>query len=441
MDKNYDLKSFKKIAILPEIKSFQSFNKNEFNYSDKNNIINFRIEKTIKFIIIILLFYYKIFYPIYIYIEKEENIEDLFPKNFDKTNEIKYAKLYYQICKNGTLYGKTRYKRNLNPKFTVIIPVYNREKYITRVLRSIQNQSYKNIEIIFVDDKSEDNSVKLIEEYKKKDKRIRLIKHTKNQGTLITRNDGALNARGEYITFVDPDDILYEGILKKLSGAAENYDVDVIRFDAFYHMGNFYAKYDYGNALKKNTIITQPEIFTQSFYRIHNSLYQHNLFLWGKIIKRKLFLEVIDNLSDYYKRQHWTLYEDNAMDFILLKCAKSYIFIDANGYIYCYNSKSSYSKRYESYKATRTVKDVFLLAEIFFDYTNDNEYEKQMASFQLRRFIHEYKRCLYKVTEGFEYFYRTLNKFLKCKYILPKHRNYFEQIKYILTNTEKKLNQ
>ena len=129
------------------------------------------------------------------------------------------------------------------------------------------------------------------------------------------------------------------------------------------------------------------------------------------------------------------------MDFILLKYAKSYIFIDANGYIYCYNSKSSYSKRYESYKATRTVKDVFLLAEIFFDYTNDNEYEKQMASFQLRRFIHEYKKCLYKVTEGFEYFYRTLNKFLKCKYILPKHRNYFEQIKYILTNTEKKLNQ
>ena len=219
------------------------------------------------------------------------------------------------------------------------------------------------------------------------------------------------------------------------------YDVDVIKFDAFIITNDFIEKYDYRDMFKRNTIITQPEIFEQSFYEIKGSLYQNNLFLWGKIIKRKLFLEIIDNLTDYYKKQHWTLYEDNAMDFILLKYAQSYIFIKENGYIYCQNPQSSYSNRYKSYKANRTVKDVFLLAEIFFDYTNDNEYEKKMAGFQLRRFIYEYRDCLDKVTEGFDYYYRTLNKFLKCNYIIPKHRKYFEQIKTILENTEKQLSQ
>jgi glycosyltransferase involved in cell wall biosynthesis len=393
---------------------------------------NLTIKKKLKSLAIFLLLYYKIFYPIFIQIEEEEKIENIFPINFDKKKEVHYAKLYFKICQNGTLFGKTRYKRNLNPKFSIIIPVYNKEKYITRVLRSIQNQSYKNIEIIFVDDNSEDKSVNIIEEYQRKDKRIRLIKHKTNKGTLITRNDGALSARGEYIAFVDPDDLLYEGILQKLAGYTEIYDVDVIRFDAFYRTNSYVSKYEYGDMFKRNTIITQPEIFQQSFYKVGDSLYQQNLFLWGKIMKRQLFLEIFDNLSDYYKRQHWTLYEDNALDFILLKYAQSYVFIKENGYIYCYNSQSSYTNRYKSYKANRTVKDVFLLAEICFDYTNDNEYEKQMAMAQLRRFVFEYKSSLENVSSGFDYYFRVLNKFMNCKSLRLKDRTLLNQIKETL---------
>ena len=403
----------------------------------KNSFTKNQTKSSIKFLFIFLLLSYKIYYPVDHIEIIEENIENIFPKNYNKTNENHYAKEYFKLCQSGKLFGKERYKRVLNPKFTVIVPIYNREKYITRVLRSIQNQSYKNIEIIFVDDFSKDDSVKLIEQYQRKDKRIRLIKHKKNQGTLITRNDGAINARGEYITFVDPDDMLYEGILKKLAGATEMYDADVIRFDAFYKLTSSVAKYDYGNYFKRNEVITQPEIFKQTFYDIGGSLFQQNLFLWGKIIRRELFLELLDNLTDYYKKQHWTLYEDNAMDFVLLKYAKTYAFIKENGYIYCYSEESSYTNRNEGYKANRTVKDVFLLAEICFDYTNDNEYEKQMAIFQLRRFIFEYKNSLQKVTKGFEYYYRTLNKFSQCKSILPKHRKLIEEIREILQNAEK----
>ena len=103
------------------------------------------------------------------------------------------------------------------PKVSIISPVYNREKFILRFLRSIQNQKFKDVEIIFVDDCSKDKSVKLIEEYKKKDERIILIKNKKNKGTFICRNEGVLNSRGKYIMLSDPDDILSRNINKRWS--------------------------------------------------------------------------------------------------------------------------------------------------------------------------------------------------------------------------------
>ena len=404
------------------------------NGNDANNNL---LQNLIKIVIILILLIYKFFYKIKI--ENIENLEydNIFHNYTDILDEKKIAREYLKLCQNGTLIGNTRYKRNINPKFTIIVPVYNRENCIKRAIRSIQNQSYKNIEIILVDDNSKDNSVKIIEELKKKDKRIRLIKHKKNQGTLITRNDGALKARGEFITFIDPDDLLYPGILQKLSGATIIYDSEIIRFDAFFFAENYLLKYDYGDYFKKNKVLTQPEIFHQTFYMENGNLFQHNLFLWGKIIKRELFLELIDNLSDYYKRQHWTLYEDNAMDFVLLKYAQTYTFIEENGYIYCYNKMSSYSKRKEVYKANRTVKDVFLLAEICFDYTNNNEYEKEMAVFQLKRLLREYQKSLRLVNEGFEYYNRILNKFSECKFISNQNKRFIGLIRDILSTAEK----
>ena len=152
---------------------------------------------------------------------KVKNIyDDLFSQNF---NNIEKIENYLKLCENDIFFTRKIFKKNLNPKFSIIIPVYNQEKYIKRVIRSIQNQSYKNIEIIFVDDASKDNSVKEIKKYQIKDKRITLIRHNVNKGTFITRNDGASISQGEYITFIDPDDLFYENILKKLNKALKIY--------------------------------------------------------------------------------------------------------------------------------------------------------------------------------------------------------------------------
>ena len=97
---------------------------------------------------------------------------------------------------------------NQKPKISIIIPVYNEEKYIKNVLKSIQLQTIKEIEIIFIDDKSTDKSVKKILEYKKKDNRIRLIKNQKNRGILYNRIYGGLQAKGDYVTLSNIRNVL-----------------------------------------------------------------------------------------------------------------------------------------------------------------------------------------------------------------------------------------
>ncbi len=96
---------------------------------------------------------------------------------------------------------------NMLPLISIIVPVYNIEKYVEKCILSISNQTYKNIEIIAIDDGSTDNSGKLLDDLSKKDRRIKVI-HKGNSGVSAARNDGIDAAAGEYIVFVDGDDYI-----------------------------------------------------------------------------------------------------------------------------------------------------------------------------------------------------------------------------------------
>ena len=114
---------------------------------------------------------------------------------------------------------------------SVIIPVYNVEPYLEQCLDSVINQTYKNLEIICIDDGSTDNSLKILEKFQKKDKRIKLIKQ-QNQGASVARNAGLDIATGEYIAFVDSDDYLelnaYEECMNIM---LRNSNIELIEFD------------------------------------------------------------------------------------------------------------------------------------------------------------------------------------------------------------------
>ena len=102
-----------------------------------------------------------------------------------------------------------------DPLVTVIVPVYNTAKYLPECLNSVINQSYKNLEIICIDDGSTDDSSKIIEQYAKKDPRIKPV-HQSNQGQSAARNVGLAKATGDFISFIDSDDEIKPSFISKL---------------------------------------------------------------------------------------------------------------------------------------------------------------------------------------------------------------------------------
>ena len=162
--------------------------------SKKNSKKNRLKRKKPKNILIIIIIIFEILSLIYnpnkIHFEKKE-----------LKKEILNAEQYYKISQNGIILNKNKkFKENESPKISIISTIYNKERYILRFLRSIQNQSYENIEIILIDDFSVDNSIKTIENIKKVDERIILLKNKKNKGTLISRNLGIFLSKGKYVS-------------------------------------------------------------------------------------------------------------------------------------------------------------------------------------------------------------------------------------------------
>lgn len=117
-------------------------------------------------------------------------------------------------------------------KFSIIIPIYNVEQYLAQCLDSVINQTYKNIEIICVNDGSTDNSLKILEEYEQKDKRIKII-NQENQGVSVARNTGIEKSNGDYILFVDSDDWLDINTCALLVKEINNKKSDMIYFNYY----------------------------------------------------------------------------------------------------------------------------------------------------------------------------------------------------------------
>lgn len=112
---------------------------------------------------------------------------------------------------------------------SVIVPVYNTEQYLPECIESILNQTYKNIEILLVDDGSEDESLNICREYSKKDTRIIVIAN-KHQGLVATRKSGVKSARGEYCLFVDSDDWVSTDLVKEILPLTEGGSTDIVNY-------------------------------------------------------------------------------------------------------------------------------------------------------------------------------------------------------------------
>ena len=123
-------------------------------------------------------------------------------KNIEKdiNEEYKDVQDFMNLVMNGTeLYKNKIYYPTANPKISIVITVYNGEPYLKTSLLSVQNQDFKDIEIVLVDDCSQDNSVNLIKELMKREPRIVLYENKENKGMLYTKSKGLLLAKGKYV--------------------------------------------------------------------------------------------------------------------------------------------------------------------------------------------------------------------------------------------------
>lgn len=182
-------------------------------------------------------------------------------------------------------------------KISVIIPVYNVEKYLKRCLDSIINQTFKDLEIICINDGSTDNSAQILDEYANKDSRIKIITQP-NSGLSATRNKGINIAQGEFISFIDSDDWIAENFYEKLYKTAIKYDADmavcgIIRLNEYRkkYLLQFQKEIILENSDKKFEICNIPDInyVWNKIYKL-DKIRKYNLkFLEGYVYEDVLF--------------------------------------------------------------------------------------------------------------------------------------------------------
>jgi hypothetical protein len=137
------------------------------------------------------------------------------------------------LCQKGILINGIL-KSISNPLITVIISIYNSEKTIKATIRSVQNQNFRDIEILLIDDCSKDKSLSIIKKLQLEDLRIRIIKNKINRGPLFSKSIAALNSRGKYTILIDSDDLFVnENLFDICYKEAKNNNIDIIEFSGF----------------------------------------------------------------------------------------------------------------------------------------------------------------------------------------------------------------
>lgn len=186
------------------------------------------------------------------------------------------------------------------PKISVIIPIYKVEDYLEECLKSVVNQTFKDIEIICVDDCGMDNSIKIAEKFAQNDNRFKILYHKKNKGLGPARNTGMKEATGEYIFFLDSDDYLKEDILEKLYNKIKETNSDIVVSNS-YTFTNEKDEYTLNRIIDLNRWLnTDKESFvTVNKQNFIDSVTKIPCTAWGKLYSRSFIsennLEFIDN--------------------------------------------------------------------------------------------------------------------------------------------------
>lgn len=283
-------------------------------------------------------------------------------------------------------------------KISVIIPIYNSAKYISRCLDSIINQDYSDLEIICVNDGSTDNSLEILEEYASRDKRIKVVSQS-NQGAAAARNRGMDEALGDYISFIDADDFMSNGIYSYFVSFLSQSETDIFMFNGKINgEGGFFSERNFYHKVEEGDVVTYKDFY---------GIFYGNSGVYNKIYGR-----------DFLQKNHLRFLEDNSFEdidfwFRSLILAKGVRVCFSNWYNYMMDNQFSVTKTlgknsfsiFDTFASMTTGAEAAGLKQ-FFDYALFQfEYEKLIETMSLmdislqeeffiksREFLHA--RCL-----------------------------------------------
>ena len=263
-----------------------------------------------------------------------------------------------------------------NPSLSIIVPVYNTEKYLVRCMESITKQTLKDIEIIVVDDGSREECSALCDEISKTDSRIKVV-HKKNAGLGFARNSGIEVATGEYIGFVDSDDYIDKYMYEALYNSAKNNNADLCLSGICFVGGNMFSE---GTDTKKEYFEKDTVFLNEHMKKLllgvvgalPNESYDSR---YGASVCKNIFkTSVIRENNIRFLSEREILSEDTLFMVDFIKAAKCAVGVKGAYYCYCRN-EDSLSK---AYKKERFEKSILFLDELekrIKDYVNNDEYQ------------------------------------------------------------------
>ena len=362
----------------------------------------------------------------------------LFEKRTDQYNYTDFCKIALEekLIDNNTIeYGN-------KPIISVILPSYNKQDMLLKSVRSIQNQNFKNIEIIIVNDCSTDNSSKIFNYLLETDPRIRIFHHLKNMGLFRSRLDGILYSRGKYILAFDPGD-LYEDnyVLTDIYNVIEKYNLDSCKF--LFRVIRSFNNLQYSYV---NFHINYNEKIVYGSYNIkalNTKIFRYWGQIWNRLVRANIYIKCLLLLNELTLNIYKNLYEDVVYNEIIHKVSYSYAVIDRIGYVYLIDGKGLGSPGAMTLKPRNYYLAREYVAFLSFDY---NFCENIKCKNYIIKKLRDYNERNYRIQlKNFRNHFEVLNNLLevliKDPDITEDNKKYCEKLLNESLIREKEVNQ
>lgn len=289
------------------------------------------------------------------------------------------------------------------PKVSIIVPVYNAEKYLERGINSLKNQTLEDIEIILVDDSSTDSSLEICNRMAAEDDRIKII-HKPNEGAGLARNAALKIAAGEYIGFMDSDDYVERDMFEVLYEKALKYNSELVMSGVLFVDGNMFSQE--GECVCKtyfdcDTHFEDEESLKELRMGIVGATYEdvddskYGMSIWKNLFRK----DVIDKNNLTFKSEREMLSEDALFMIDYISCIKKATGINEAFYNYCRN-EGSISK---SYKKDRFEKSLVFVSEV------ENRFEKDIEREKYQMYVDRFWQAMCRVLCSQEIMYAKAN--------------------------------